>query len=129
MENSHITAGGRTLSDKMAAKAKDILCGLRYNECVFYPFGGFALFAKASIAPIDESLYIKVKNPIGEDLSVMNRSLAPNMLQCIALNLARKNTNLRMFEVGSPGHFCKNYRRRQGSRHVRQGASASLRKL
>lgn len=100
MENSHITAGGRTLSDKMAAKAKDILCGLRYNECVFYPFGGFALFAKANIAPIDESLYIKVKNPIGEDLSVMNRSLAPNMLQCIALNLARKNTNLRMFEVG-----------------------------
>lgn len=100
MENSHITAGGRTLEDKMVAKVKDVLCGMRYNECVFYPFGGFALFNKASVTPVDESLYIKVKNPIGEDLSVMNRSLAPNMLQCIALNLARKNSGLRMFEVG-----------------------------
>ncbi len=100
MENSHITCGGRTLADTLAAKAKTVLNGMRYNECIFYPFGGFALFNKASVTPVEESLYIRVKNPIGEDLSVMNRSLAPNMLQCVALNLARKNDNLRLFEVG-----------------------------
>ena len=100
LEGSHITCGGRTLSDSMAAKVKNVLCGMRYNECVFYPFGGYSLFNKASVTPVDETEYIRVKNPIGEDLSVMNRSLAPNMLQCVALNLSRKNTGLRLFEVG-----------------------------
>ncbi len=100
MENSHITCGGRTQEDKLADKVKSILTGLRYNECIFYPFAGKSLFEKASIAPIDESKYIKVLNPIGEDLSLMNRTLVPNMLQCIALNLARKNSQLRCFEIG-----------------------------
>ncbi len=100
MENSHITCGGQTLADSYASKLKGILCGMRYNECVFYPFAGKSLYEKASINSIDENLYIKVKNPIGEDLSYMNRSLAPNMLQCVALNLSYKNTDLRLFEVG-----------------------------
>lgn len=100
MENSHITCGDRTQEDKLADKVKGILTGLRYNECIFYPFAGKSLFEKASVAPIDESKYIKVLNPIGEDLSLMNRTLVPNMLQCIALNLARKNSKLRCFEIG-----------------------------
>ena len=100
MENSHITCGGRTEEDKLAAKVKTVLNGLRYNECIFYPFAGKSLFEKASVLPVDESKYIKVINPIGEDLSLMNRSLAPNMLQCVAMNLARKNDNLRLFEIG-----------------------------
>ena len=30
----------------------------------------------------------------------MARELAPNMLQCVGLNLSRKNNNLRLFEIG-----------------------------
>lgn len=100
MENSHITSGGKLAEDKQTDKVKTVLTGLRYNECIFYPFGGKALFDKCSLNPVDDSNYIKVMNPIGEELSVMNRSLAPNMLQCLALNLSRKNSNLRLFEVG-----------------------------
>ena len=100
MEKSRITCGGKTSEAKLIDGVKNVLNGLRYNECIFYPFAGKVLFEKASTAPVDESLYIRVKNPIGEELSLMNRSLAPNMLQCIALNLSRNNKNLRLFEVG-----------------------------
>ena len=100
MEKSRITCGGKTKEDKHVDALKNVLCGLRYNECVFYPFAGKALFERASTASIDETQYIKVINPIGEELSLMTRSLAPNMLQCAALNLSRGNTDLRLFEMG-----------------------------
>lgn len=100
LEKSRITCGGKTYVAKQIDSLKAVLNGLRYNECIFYPFAGKALFDKASCAPVDEAKYIRVKNPIGEELSLMNRSLAPNMLQCVALNLARNNKDLRLFEVG-----------------------------
>ena len=100
MEKSRITCGGKTTENKRIDEVKNVLNGLRYNECIFYPFAGKALFEKASVKAVDESLYIKVLNPIGEELSYMNRSLAPNMLQCVALNLSRGNKALRLFEVG-----------------------------
>lgn len=100
LEKSQVTCGGKTSFEKDVDDVKEILTGMRYNECIFYSFGGRDLFAKASVAPIDERAYIRVKNPIGEDLSLMNRELAPNMLQCVALNLSRNNTDLRLFELG-----------------------------
>lgn len=100
MENSHITCGGMPEEDKLCNKVRAVLTGERYDECVFYPFGGKALFEKASVNGIDESQYIKILNPIGEELSLMSRSLAPNMLQCVALNLSRNVCELRLFEIG-----------------------------
>ncbi len=100
MEGSHITCGGKTPIDAHLDSVRDVLNGLRYDECIFYPFAGKALFDKASLLPVDESKYIRVMNPIGEELSLMNVSLAPNMLQCIALNLSRQNSKLKLFEIG-----------------------------
>ncbi len=97
LPKSNITCGGKTVESKQIADVKNVLCGLRYNECVFYPFGGKELFERANLG--DEG-YIRVLNPIGEELSLMNRSLAPNMLQCVALNRARGNDKLRLYEVG-----------------------------
>lgn len=100
LEKSRITCGGKTEEERRVDGLKNTLCGLGYNECIFYPFGGKALFDKAGTKGIDESRYIKVINPIGEELSLMNRDLAPNMLQCVALNLSRNNKDLRLFEAG-----------------------------
>lgn len=101
MENSHITCGGKTEQSKLLDKVRDIMVGLRFDECIFYPFGGKALFEKATLNGIDEDKYIKVKNPIGEELSMMNISLAPNMLQCVGLNFSRNLHDLRLFEIGN----------------------------
>lgn len=100
MENSHITCGGKTEEETKCDRLRTVLTGMRYNECVFYPFGGKALFDKASLTPVDEGKYIRILNPIGEELSLMNRSLLPNMLQCVSLNLTRSVHDLRLFEIG-----------------------------
>lgn len=100
MENSHITCGGKTEEETKCDRLRTVLTGMRYNECVFYPFGGKALFDKASLTPVDEGKYIRILNPIGEELSLMNRSLVPNMLQCVSLNLTRSVHDLRLFEIG-----------------------------
>lgn len=100
LEKSRITCGGKTSENLITDRIKGTLTGLRYNECIFYPFAGAELFTKATSGEVDLDKYIKLINPIGEELSYMNRELAPNMLQCVALNLARNNGNLRLFEVG-----------------------------
>ncbi len=46
-----------------------------------------------------ERKFIKIKNPIGEDLSVMRTTLAPSMLNTIVRNLRRGNTEGRLFEI------------------------------
>ncbi|MCM1195213.1 MAG: phenylalanine--tRNA ligase subunit beta, partial [Firmicutes bacterium] len=100
LEKSRITCGGKSEESKNVEKVKNTLNGMRYNECIFYPFGGRELFAKASVKPVNEAEYIRLINPISEEISLMNRSLAPNMLQCVSLNVARNNGTLRMFETG-----------------------------
>ena len=100
LDKSRITCGGKTSDAKMTDRIKTVLTGMRYNECVFYPFAGIELFAKATADKVNADSYIKIVNPIGEELSFMNRELAPNMLQCVALNLARNNTDIRLFEAG-----------------------------
>lgn len=100
LDKSRITCGGKTAEAKMTDTVKTTLTGMRFNECVFYPFAGVELFAKATAGKVDPEKYVRVVNPIGEELSCMNTELAPNMLQCIALNLSRNNDDLRLFEVG-----------------------------
>jgi len=100
LDKSRITCGGKSSEAKIIDRIKSTLTGMRYNECVFYPFAGKELFAKTTCGAIDLEKYIKLLNPINEELSYMNRNLAPNMLQCVSLNLSRNNGKLRLFEVG-----------------------------
>lgn len=100
LEKSQITCGGKTPESKQIDQVKTVLTGMYYNECIFYPFAGADLFAKATTGKVDIDKYIRLINPIGEELAYMNCELAPNMLQCVSLNLARNNANLRLFEVG-----------------------------
>ncbi|MCM1289112.1 MAG: phenylalanine--tRNA ligase subunit beta [Corallococcus sp.] len=100
LDNCQITCGGKTEKAKKCDTVREILSGMGYSECIFYPFGGKSLFEKASLVSVEENKYIRIKNPIGEELSLMNLSLAPNMLQCVALNLSRKVMGLKFFEIG-----------------------------
>lgn len=100
MQQSHITNGGKTDVAKYQEKCTNVLCGMGYHEAIFYPFGGKALFDKLTTDGADVSGNIKVINPIGEELSLMNLTLLPNILQCCALNQSRKNKGFKLFEHG-----------------------------
>ena len=99
MEKTTITTGGKPEHVKFIDKAKTVLTGMKYNECIFYPFAGKNLYSKSQ-KDYDTSSNIALINPIAEDLTYMNRQLYHNMLQCISLNHSRKNYLLRLFESG-----------------------------
>lgn len=48
-----------------------------------------------------ERKFIRIKNPIGEDLSVMRTTLAPSMLNTIVRNLRRGNMQGKLFEIAN----------------------------
>ncbi len=98
LPTAKITNGGLNQEQKNENRLKEILISQNLNEIVTYSF----------ISPKDYELLrlndeieksIKIKNPIGEDLSLMRRTLAPSMLNTIVRNLRRENNNGRLFEL------------------------------
>ena len=49
---------------------------------------------------------MKMNNPISLDLAVLRPSILPGLLACVKRNVARKNSDLALFEIGHV--FCKN---------------------
>jgi phenylalanyl-tRNA synthetase beta chain len=43
---------------------------------------------------------VRIINPLGDDRGYMRTTLIPSMLQTVALNLNRKNEDLRLYEIG-----------------------------
>jgi phenylalanyl-tRNA synthetase beta chain len=53
---------------------------------------------------IGETNFIRIMNPISDDMNVMRRSLIPGLLKVLAYNLNRNATDLRFFEMGRVFH-------------------------
>lgn len=45
--------------------------------------------------------YVKIKNPLGEDYSVMRTTMLANMLEQISKNLKKKQDDIKFFEIGT----------------------------
>lgn len=101
LENSHITYGGKNKKDLFVDNCHNILTGMRYNQCIFYPFGGKGLYDKLTLKGFDMSKNIKLLNPLGEELSVMRTTMCADMLQCASLNHKRKNLDVKLYEYGA----------------------------
>ncbi len=96
------TVGGYTQRESLTDKVKNALVGYGYNECVTYSFGGKTLFDKLSPdGKADLKGSIRLKNPLGEELSIMRTTLKAHMLEVISANLARGNSELMLFEVAA----------------------------
>ncbi len=57
------------------------------------------------IAPDGEPKFIKLMNPISEEMSVMRISMLPGLLEVVRGNLFRKNYDLRLYEIGKVYHI------------------------
>ena len=60
------------------------------------------------ILPGGESQFIKLMNPLSEDMSVMRISMLPGLLEVVKGNLFRKNYDLRLYEIGKVYHRKEN---------------------
>ncbi|MBQ3597021.1 MAG: phenylalanine--tRNA ligase subunit beta [Clostridia bacterium] len=100
LKTGAVTNGGLTNEQQKEAQIKEVLVGYGFNEIITYSFVsekeydqfGFDKTAK-------EHEFIKLINPLGEDLAVMRTTLLPSIVRAVAYNLKRKNFNGRLFEL------------------------------
>ncbi len=59
-------------------------------------------------AKIFDDDYIKIANPLGEELSVMRPSIVPSILKTIEKNIRLGNNDLSLFEIGRSFHYNAN---------------------
>lgn len=102
LRNAAVTRGGLTAAQKQELKFKRTLQEEGFYEACNYSFYSpkeFDFFRLPADAP--ERNAVVIKNPIGEDLSVMRTFLAPSMLANVVRNVRRGNTEGRLFELAN----------------------------
>ncbi|MDL2237065.1 phenylalanine--tRNA ligase subunit beta [Christensenellaceae bacterium OttesenSCG-928-K19] len=75
---------------------KRYLIDTGHMESVTYSFIGAMDYAKLDM-PMPKS--VKILNPLGDDTAFLRTTLIPHMLNTVATNLNRKNTELKLYEV------------------------------
>lgn len=85
------------LNDKVVLAA----IGSGLNQAISYSFVSPKVFDKINL-PADSELrnVVKIKNPLGEDYSVMRTTTLPSMMECLGRNYSRNNGCVRLFEIG-----------------------------
>jgi phenylalanyl-tRNA synthetase beta chain len=75
--------------------------GSGLNQSISYSFVSPKVFDKINL-PEDSSLrdVVRIKNPLGEDYSVMRTSTLPSMMESLGRNYSRNNSYVRLFEMG-----------------------------
>lgn len=98
LDNASITFGGRTFDQNKELQAKKYLASIGFSEIITYSF----------ISPTDYKNFgydlenievIRLKNPLGEDMSIMRTTLVPSIVAAASRNLNKKNLDGRMFEL------------------------------
>ena len=95
--NAESTLGAKTKEQKLQDQVKEFLVNKGFSEMYSFAFISPEEFKKCKL---DNTKAIKIKNPLGEDYSLMRTSMMPTVLQSIATNYNKKNKNVQLFEIG-----------------------------
>lgn len=95
--NAESTVGAKTKVQKLQDKIKELLVNKGFSEMYSFGFIGEEDFAKCKI---DSKNAIKIKNPLGENYSLMRTEMLPTALQSMATNYNKKNRDVNLFEIG-----------------------------
>ncbi|MFQ6752231.1 MAG: phenylalanine--tRNA ligase subunit beta [Clostridia bacterium] len=90
------TVGELTIEQKNINRLKTTSALMGFSETLTWQFGGPKLITNAGLNIED---HIVVANPIGQDYSIVRRSLIPGMLNTISFNLKQGNKDLKLFEL------------------------------
>lgn len=79
----------------------DVMVSSGLNQSISYSFISPKVFDKINL-PQDSELrnVIKIKNPLGEDYSVMRTTTIHSMMESLGRNYSRNNAYARLFEIG-----------------------------
>ncbi len=92
---------GKNKKQHLDDKVIETLIGCGFNQSISYSFVSPKVFDKIRL-PQDHELrnVITIKNPLGEDFSVMRTTTIPSMMESLARNYSRNNEVVRLFEAG-----------------------------
>lgn len=95
------TVGKKSKAQKIQDLTRNIMVALGINEAISYSFESPKAMDKLLI-PEDHVLYqaIPIRNPLGEDYSLMRTNTVNGMLTSLALNYKRRNEKVCLFELG-----------------------------
>lgn len=98
--NAVTMAGRKSENMAFSDRVKTALVGMGLYEILNYSFISPRWIDNLGIADDDvRRNVVKIRNPLGEDTSVMRTTMVPSMLNTIANNLNRGNTDGRLFEL------------------------------
>lgn len=97
-ENAAITGGGRTAVQTREDRMKNYLVYAGYHETITYSFVSDKYFEPYGF---DAEKAVKLKNPLGEDFSLMRTSLIPSLVNVVYKNLNKNNISGKFFEYAS----------------------------
>lgn len=85
--------------EKVASNMAEMLSGNGFSEIMCNSLSPAAWFE--TTGHFDVKAIVRLANPLSSDLNVMRMSLLPGMLNTVAWNINRQNSNLRLFELGN----------------------------
>jgi len=95
------TKSGKSEKQKLEDKVVLSLIGSGLNQSISYSFVSPKIFNKI-LVPEDSQLrkVVTIKNPLGEDYSIMRTTTIASMMECLSRNYSRNNEEARLFEIG-----------------------------
>jgi phenylalanyl-tRNA synthetase beta chain len=101
LPKSAATQGGLTPMMTLQNMAREIALDYGYSEIETFSFESPKVFDTLRLS--EDSVYrraIKIRNPLGEDYSIMRTSVVNGMLTSLATNYKRRNENVKLYEMG-----------------------------
>lgn len=93
---------GKPVSRALIDLARDTMCAMGANEIQTYSFVSPKGVDDIRIEEDSwERAFVAIKNPLGEENSVMRTVLTPNMLEVLGRNFSRNIESVKAFEIGS----------------------------
>ncbi|MBQ8654654.1 MAG: phenylalanine--tRNA ligase subunit beta [Clostridia bacterium] len=96
------TPGGRSERMRLKDQVSRILTGMGFYEIMNFSFVSPKTVQKLDLAEDDPRLcQLPIRNPLGEDTSVMRTTLTPDMLSTLALNMNHGNEAASLYEAAA----------------------------
>ena len=96
------TAGGETFGMEIEGKARELAEQFGFCEGMTFSFESPKVFDRLLLPPdAKEREAIEIKNPLGEDYSIMRTQIINGMLTSLGTNSARRNKNVRLYEISN----------------------------
>lgn len=93
-------SGGSSAARRQFDRTSALLTGQGFSEIMTFSFISPKEADRLGLAPDDpRRRMVEIRNPLGEETSVMRTMLLPGMLSVLSLNMNRGNESARLFEI------------------------------